>query len=129
MALRGYQGFESKDELWGETFAVFFHAADTGFFSRWTTKQCMMSGAMVVALPAVPGVGGAILLVQVDQAFHIEDNALLFLRSILFHKNLEAATSREPMDAVGVEVVVEVEVAVGVEEEVEWDMGQARLLV
>ena len=78
---------------------------------------------MVVALPAVPGIGGAILRVQVDQAFHIEDNALLFLRSILFHKNLEAATPREPVDAVGVEVAVEVE------EEVDWDMGQAPLLV
>ena len=83
----------------------------------------MTSGAMVVALLAVPGVGGAILPVQVDQAFHIEDNALLFLWSILFHKNLEAATPRELVDAVGVEV------AVGVEEEVDWDMGQAPLLV
>ena len=72
---------------------------------------------MVVALPAVPGVGEAILPVQVDQAFHIENNALLFLRSILFHKNLEAATPRELVDAVGVE------------EEVDWDMGQAPLLV
>ena len=78
---------------------------------------------MVVALPAVPGVGGAILPVQVDQAFHIEDNGLLFLQSILFHKNLEAATPRELVDAVGVEV------AVGVEEEVDWDMDQAPLLV
>ena len=72
---------------------------------------------MVVALPAVSGVGGAILPVQVDQTFHIEDNALLFLLSILFHKNLEATTPREPVDAVGVE------------EEVDWDMGQAPLLV
>ena len=71
---------------------------------------------MVVALPAVSGVGGAILQVEVDQAFHIEDNALLFLWSILFHKNLETATLRELVDVVGVEVVV------GVEEEVEWDM-------
>ena len=78
---------------------------------------------MVVALPVVPGVGGAILPMQVDQAFYMEDNALLFLRSILFHKNLEAATLREPVDAVGVEV------AVGVEEEVDWDMDQAPLLV
>ena len=77
----------------------------------------MTSGAMVVALPAVPGLGGAILPVQVDQAFHIEDNALLFLRSILFHKSLEAATPSELVDAVGVE------------EEVDWDMGQAPLLV
>ena len=103
--------------MWGETFAVFFHAAGTGFFPRWTTKQCMTSGAMVVALRAVPGVGGAILPVQVDQAFHIEDNALLFLRSILFHKNLEAATPREAVDGVGVE------------EKVDWDMDQAPLLV
>ena len=36
-----------------------------------------------------------------------------FLQSILFHKNLEAATPRELVDAVGVEV------AVGVEEEVD----------
>ena len=72
---------------------------------------------MVVALPAVPEVGGAILQVEVDQVFHIEDNALLFLRSILFHKNLEAVTPRELVDAVGVE------------EEVDWDMGQAPLLV
>ena len=69
---------------------------------------------MVVALPAMPGVGGAILPVQVDQEFHIEDNALLFLRSILFHKNLEAATPKD---------------TVGVEKEVDWDMGQAHLLV
>ena len=74
-------------------------------------------------LSVVPGVGGAIRPMQVDQAFHIEDNALLFLRSIFFHKNLEAATPRELVDAVGVEV------AVGVEEEVDWDMGQAPLLV
>ena len=72
---------------------------------------------MVVALPAVPEVGGAILPVQVNQAFHIENNALLFLWSILFHKNLEAATPREPVDIVGVE------------EEVDWDMDQAPLLV
>ena len=78
---------------------------------------------MVVALPAVSGIGGAILPVQVDQAFHIEDNALLFLRSILFHNNLEAATPKELMDAVGVEVTV------GVEEEVDWDMDQAPLVV
>ena len=78
---------------------------------------------MVVALPAVPGVGRAILPVQVDQVFHIEDNALLFLQSILFHKNMEAVTLREPVDAVGVEVTV------GVEEEVDWDMDQAPLLV
>ena len=123
MALRRYQRFESKDQLWGETFAVFFHAAGTGFFSGWTTKLCMTSGTMVVALPAVLGVGGAILPLQVDLAFHIEDNALLFFRSILFHKNLEAATPREFVDAVGVEV------AVGVEEEVDSDMGQAPLLV
>ena len=58
-----------------------------------------------------------------DQVFHIEENALLFLRSILFHKNLEATTLREPVDAVGVEV------AVGVEEEVDSDMGHAPLLV
>ena len=63
------------------------------------------------------GVGGAILRVQVDQAFYIEDNALLFLRSILFHNNLEAATSRELVDAVGVE------------EEMDWDMDQAPLVV
>ena len=107
----------------GETFAVFFHAAVTDFFPGWTTKLCMTSGAMVVALPAVPRIGGAILPVQVDLAFHIEDNALLFLRSILFHKNLEAVTPNELMDAEGVEV------AVGVEEEVDWDMGQAPLLV
>ena len=107
----------------GETFAVLFHAAGTGFFLGWTTKLCMTSGAMVVALPVVPGVGGAILPVQVDQAFHIEDNSLLFLRSILFHNNLDATTPRELVDAVGVEV------AVGVEEEVDWDMGQAPLLV
>ena len=66
----------------------------------------MMSSTMVVALLAVPGVGGAILPVQVDQAFHIEDNALLFLRSILFQNNLEVVTPRELMDAVGVEVAV-----------------------
>ena len=63
----------------------------------------MMSGTKVMALPAVPGVGGAILPVQVDQAFHIEDNVLLFLRSFLFHDNLEIATLRELVDAVGVE--------------------------
>ena len=34
MALHRYQRFESKDELWRETFAVFSHAAGTGFFSR-----------------------------------------------------------------------------------------------
>ena len=73
----------------------------------------MTSGAKVVALPAVPGVGGAILPVQVDQAFDIEDNVLLFLRSFLFHNNLEAATLKELVDTVGVEV------AVGVEEEVD----------
>ena len=72
---------------------------------------------MVVALRAMPGIEEAILPVQVDQAFHIEDNALLFLQSILFHKNLEAATPREPVDAVGVE------------EEVDWDMDHAPLLV
>ena len=83
----------------------------------------MTSGAMVVALPAVRGVGGEILPVQMDQAFHIEDNALLFLRSILLHKNLETAIPRELVDAVGVEV------AVGVEEEVDWDMGRAPLLL
>ena len=57
----------------------------------------------------MPGVGGAILRVEVDQAFHIEDNALLFLRSILFHKNLEVATPRELEDVVGVEVAMGVE--------------------
>ena len=72
---------------------------------------------MVVALPIVPEVGGAILLMQVDQVFHIEDNALLFLQSILFHSNLEATTPRELVDAVGVE------------EEVDWNMGQAPLVV
>ena len=102
MALRGYQGFESKDELWGGTFA-FFSSSRYRFFPGWTTKLCMTSGAMVVALPAVPGVEGAILLVRVDQAFHIKDNALLFLWSILFHSNLEVATPRELVDAVGIE--------------------------
>ena len=77
----------------------------------------MTSGAKVVALLAVPGVGGAILPLQVDQAFHIEDNTLLFLQSFLFHNNLEAATLRELVDAMGVE------------EEVDWDMDKAPLVV
>ena len=77
----------------------------------------MMSGTKVVALPVVPRVGGAILLVQVDQVFHIEDNVLLFLRSLLLYNNLEVVTLRELMDVVGVE------------EEVDWDMGQAPLVV
>ena len=77
----------------------------------------MMSGAKVVALPAVPGIGGAVLSVQVDQAFYIEGNVLLFLRSFLLHNNLEVATLKELVDAVGVE------------EEVDWDMGQAPLVV
>ena len=34
------------------------------------------------------------------------DNALLFLRSILFHNNLEAMTLRELVDVVGVEVAM-----------------------
>ena len=87
------------------------------FFPGWTSKLCMTSGAMVVTLSAVSGVGGAILPMQVDQAFHIEDNALLFLQSILFHNNLEAAALRVLVDVVGVE------------EDVDWDMGQAPLVV
>ena len=82
----------------------------------------MMSIAKVVALPAVPKVGGAILPVQVDQVFHIEDNVLLFLRRFLLHNNLEVATLRQLVDAVGVEVAVGVEIAMGVEEEIDWDM-------
>ena len=46
-----------------------------------------------------------------------------FPPEFLFHNNLEVATLRELVDAVGVEV------AVGVEEEVDWDMGHTRLLV
>ena len=84
---------------------------------------CMLSGAKVVALPIVSGVGGAILPMQVDQAFYIDDNVLLFLRSFLLHNNLEVATLRELVDAVGIEVVV------GVEEEEDWDMDQAPLVV
>ena len=77
----------------------------------------MMSGTKAVALPAVPGVGGAILLVQVHQAFRIEDNVLHFLRSYLLHNNLEVATLRELVDIVGIE------------EEVDWDKDQAPLVV
>ena len=69
----------------------------------------MMSGAKVVALQAVPREVEAILPVQVDQAFRIEDNVLLFLQSFLLHNNLEVATLRELVDVVGVE------------EEVDWD--------
>ena len=69
------------------------------------------------------GVGGAILLVQVVEAFQIENNVLLFLQSFLLHNNREVATLKELMDAVGAEVVV------GVEEEVDWDMDQALVVV
>ena len=76
-----------------------------------------MSGTNAMALPVVPGVGGAILLVQVHQAFRIEDNMLYFLRSFLLHNNLKVATFRELVNVVGVE------------EEVDWDKGQAPLVV
>ena len=82
-----------------------------------------MSGTNEVALPVVPGVGGAILTVQMHQAFRIEDNVLHFLRSFLLHNNLEVATLKELMDALGVEVTVEVK------EKVDWDKGQAPLVV
>ena len=70
-----------------------------------------MSGAKVVALLAVPGVGGAILTVQVHQVFHIGDNVLHFLRSFLLHNNMRVATLKKLVDVVGVE------------EEVDWDKG------
>ena len=76
-------------------------------------RLCTISGAKEVALPAVPEVRGAILLLQVYQ----EDNVLHFLWSFLLHNNLEVATLRELVDAVGVE------------EEVDWDKGQAHLVV
>ena len=82
-----------------------------------------MSGAKAVALPAMPRVEGTILLVQVHQAFRLEDNVLHFPWSFLLHNNLEVATLRELVDVEGVELTV------GVEEEVDWDKGQAPLVV
>ena len=95
----------------------FFTQWLTVIFVGWMIRLCTMSGAKAMALPTVPRVGGAILLMQVHQAFRIENNVLHFLWSFLLHNNLEVTTLRELMDVVGVE------------EEVDWDKGQAPLVV
>ena len=65
-------------------------------------EWCQGSGST-----AVPGVGGAILIVQVHQAFRIEDNVLHFLWRFLLYNNLEVATLKELVDVVGVEEEVD----------------------
>ena len=117
------KGLRARTNCGGKPLQFFFTQLLTVIFARWMIKLCTMSGAKVVALPAVPRVGGAILLVQVHLAFCIEDNVLHFLWSFLLHNNLEVATLRELVDIVGVEI------AVGVEEEVDWDKGQAPLMM
>ena len=107
----------------GKSLQIFFTQLFKVFFAGWMISLCTMSGAKAVALPTEPEVGGANLLVQVYQVFRIENNVLHFLWSFLLHNNLEVAFLRELVDIVGVEVTV------GVEEKVDWDKGQAPLVV
>ena len=119
----GIKDLRAKMNCGGQPLQFFFTQLLTVLFGRWIIMLCMMSDAKAVALPIVPGVGGAILPIEVHQTFRIEDNMLHFLWSFLLHNNLEVATLRELVDAAGVEV------AVRVEEEVDWIKGQAPLLV
>ena len=119
----GIRGLRVRTNCGGKPLQFFFTQPLPVIFAGRMIMLYIMSGAKVVALLAVAGVGGAILPVQVDQAFRIEDNILHFLQSFLLHNNMEVAILSELVDAVGVEV------AMGVEEEVDWEKGQTPLVM
>ena len=107
MALRGYQGFESKDELWGEILVVFFHTIVNGSFCRMDDQA--MHDEWHEGSGSTNSAGGRGNNPNSASAPNIlyRGQRAAFPPEFLLHNNLEVATLRELVDVVGVEEEVD----------------------